>query len=151
MICRKRLRLGNGQIGATVRGSYAGGFPSTPAPSFQNAQESMVRPAPCANKAVRVHLCCHHVGLRAVAATAGRGVPSAHRQLLWLAEHGACAAAGIWDSSAPVKPQVSFEYELWGGATIWAGNAINWRHKIRAPRLSKSLALEVCTAALAIM
>ena len=46
-----------------------------------------------------------------------------------------------------MKPQVSFEYELWGGAAIWAGNAINWRHKIRAPRVSRSLALEVRVAA----
>ena len=50
-----------------------------------------------------------------------------------------------------MKPQVSFEYELWGGAAIWAGNAINWRHKFWAPRVSRSLALEVRIAAEAIL
>ncbi len=52
-------------------------------------------------------------------------------------------AAGIWDASARIQPRVSFEYELWGGAAIWSGNAINWRHKFRSPKLSRSLALEV--------
>ena len=55
-------------------------------------------------------------------------------------------AAGIWDASARIQPRVSFEYELWGGAAIWSGNAINWRHKLRAPKLSRSLALEVRSA-----
>ena len=52
-------------------------------------------------------------------------------------------AAGIWNAGARIQPRVSFEYELWGGAAIWSGNAINWRHKFHAPKLSRSLALEV--------
>ena len=53
------------------------------------------------------------------------------------------AAAGLWDAGARFQPRVSFEYELWGGAAIWSGNAINWRHKFLAPKVSRSLALEV--------
>lgn len=48
--------------------------------------------------------------------------------------------AGMLSQNPQLRPTVGFEYELGGGAAIWAGNHLNLRHQFR---ISRGLAIEV--------
>ncbi|EIE19698.1 hypothetical protein COCSUDRAFT_54586 [Coccomyxa subellipsoidea C-169] len=49
--------------------------------------------------------------------------------------------AGLLSAEPQFRPHLGFEYELGGGAAIWAGNHVNLRHQFR---LSRGLGIEVC-------
>ena len=70
--CRKRLRLGNGQIGATVKGSYAGDSLYISKAFFHSAQRVVIE---LASFAEGVHCCCHYCDFCTSAAASGHGIP----------------------------------------------------------------------------
>ncbi len=108
---RKRVPLYNGHMGVTARASYAGGR---------------------ANHAFLMLL--HH----GVFGCTLLQCWLQYRSVRWV--NVSPSHAGVLAPGFQLRPTFGFEYELGGGAAIFAGNQFNLRHQFR---LSRGLGVEV--------